>query len=231
MDDDAQASGTEQALRSALTDREVLFAELEHRVRNVMQMIAGFLSFQAAQATLPETKAALADVMRRIQGLDVAQRALLKLGAFDRVDLGAYLSAVLEELMTLEARPGVTCELAIQPVETGVDQASALGLVVSELAVNALKHAFPSGGGVIRLEVEALPVERCRVAVVDNGVGVSDDAPRPREGGLGMSLVEALSRQAFARLVLSGDKGMRAELEFPLVKPTAAAERGRGLPE
>lgn len=216
-------SGAEQALRSALADREVLYAELEHRMKNVMQMITSFLSLQASRAELPETKAALHDVMRRVQGLDVAQRALLKLGALDRVDLAQFLPAILRERMLLDARPDVTCDVAVEAVEASVDQASALGLVVNELAMNALKHAFPGGGGVIRLEVRHLSNGRAQVVVADNGIGLPGGPIPQCEGGLGMALIHALSRQAHAELLLSGDGGTRAALDFPLL---ASEERG-----
>jgi two-component sensor histidine kinase len=62
----------------ALTESQILLAELDHRMKNVMQMIAAFLSLPAKDAKTPEVRAALNDVMRRVQGLDVAQRALLK---------------------------------------------------------------------------------------------------------------------------------------------------------
>jgi two-component sensor histidine kinase len=210
-------SETEQALRSALVESEVLFAELEHRTKNIMQMIAGLLSVQASRAEHPETKAALRDVMRRVQGLDAAQRALNKLGALDRVELGPFLGAVVQELMALEPRPGVTFEVSAQPVETSVDQASALGLIVNELVTNALKHAFPNRGGEIRLEVGPLGESRGRVVVADNGVGRSEDQPRNGRG-LGMTLINALAGQARAELAFTNDAGTRAVVEFPVTQ-------------
>lgn len=209
-------SNTEQALRSALAESEVLFAELDHRMKNIMQMIAGFLSVQASRAEHPETKAALRDVMRRVQGLDVAQRALLKLGALDRVELGAFLGSVVSELMALEPRPDVTFEASAQPVEASVDQASALGLIVNELVTNALKHAFPGRPGEIRLEVGPLPNGRGRIVVADNGVGRSEQGRPKAASGLGMTLIDALAGQAQAEIAFTDGAGTQAVVEFPV---------------
>jgi two-component sensor histidine kinase len=226
MNSEQSRADGDSALRSALTESQVLLAELDHRMKNVMQMIAAFLSLQAKDAKTPEVRAALNDVMRRVQGLDVAQRALLKLGALDNVNLSAFLPAVIEELMALEGRPGVTCELAVRPVDTSVDQASALGLVVSELTTNALKHAFPGGGGVIRLEVGPVGADRGRVVVTDNGVGLSGF--ESRDDGLGMNLIQALARQARAQLAIATDAGFRAALEFPLARPNGGPGEAAG---
>jgi two-component sensor histidine kinase len=137
----------DQELQIALQNKDVLFAELEHRSRNTLQMISAFLAMAANSAKHPETKSALRDVRRRVESVDAAERALLKLAADDRVDLAEFLPEVVKELMVLETRPGLRFEMAVEPVETTVRQASSLGMIVNELTLNAMKHAYPAGGG------------------------------------------------------------------------------------
>lgn len=178
----------EPELRAALAERNILFAELEHRTRNTLQMIAGFLQLAAKAAEHPEAKAALKDVMRRVQMVDVAERTLLSLAAIDRVDLGIFLPQVVNELMALEGRGGVNFESSAECVVTSVHQATALGMVVNELATNALKHAFPGGSGMLRLEVRSLEDGRAQAVVVDDGVGTAmARGPRPG-GGMGTQI-------------------------------------------
>jgi two-component sensor histidine kinase len=209
------SGGVEQDLRDQLADREVLLAELDHRLKNIMMMIAGFLALQARRAESPETRAALHDVMLRVQGLERAQQALLKLGAWERVDLRPFLAEVVGQLILLEGRPEVRFEAFGTSLECSVAQASALGLVVNELATNSLKHAFPKGGGLLTLEVRQEPGGRGVVIIADNGVGWGGQ-PTRHDRGIGLRLIEALSRHAGAKITLTSDAGARAVLEFPV---------------
>lgn len=210
---DQQRDATEAALRQALADKEILYAELEHRTKNIMMMIVSFLSLQAARSKTEEAKVALRDVMRRVHGLNVAQRALVKLGVLDRVDLGRFLPEVVKELLSLEGRRAIRFETSTEHCETSVTQASALGLIVNELTTNALKHAFPDGSGVLSLEVRCTKAEGS-VVVSDDGVG-SPSAPHANgDTGIGLHLSEALSRQAGAELTVAVDRGTRCSLRF-----------------
>lgn len=201
-------------LRSALRERDILFAELEHRTHNNLQMVVGFVALAAKRAEHPETEAALQDVMRRVQMIDAAERALFKRGAFERVDLGEFLPEVVKELMALDGRPGVQAQYAVEPVETSVRQASALGLAVNELAMNALKHAFPGGSGRLTLELRRIGGDRAQIAVVDTGVGVASATSATKRGGMGAQIIEGLCRQAGAVIELTSNGGTHAVLEF-----------------
>jgi two-component sensor histidine kinase len=203
-----------RALRRALNERDILFAELEHRTRNNLQMVVGFIALAAKRAEHPEAKAVLQDVMRRVQMVDAAERALFKRGAFERVELAEFLPEVVKELMALDGRPGVKAEFAVEPVETSVRQASALGLVVNELATNALKHAFPGGHGRLMLELRRSGDMRALIVVADTGVGIAKTASATKCVGMGTQIIEGLCQQAEAVLELTSNAGTRAVLEF-----------------
>ena len=204
----------DQELQIALQNKDVLFAELEHRSRNTLQMISAFLTMAAKSAKHSETKSALQDVRRRVESVDAAERALLKLAADDRVDLAEFLPEVVKELMVLEARPGVRFEMAVEPVETTVRQASSLGMIVNELTLNAMKHAFPAGRGAIRLEVRRLGDVRAQVVVADDGIGAAAASTATRGSGMGRRIVDGLCRQTAANLEIHSGGGTRAVLEF-----------------
>jgi two-component sensor histidine kinase len=208
-------AGAEEArdLRLALIEKDVLFAELEHRTRNNLQMIVGLIALTARQARHPEAKAALQDIMRRVQMVDAAERALFSRAAFDRVDLADFLPEVVNELIVLDGRPQVQTEIAVEHVETSVRQASALALIVNELATNALKHAFPDDQGVLRLELRPIAQARAQIVVVDSGVGIADPSSSRRQG-MGTRIVEGLCRQAGAELTVTSAGGTRAIVEF-----------------
>ena len=103
----------------------------------------------------------------------------------------------------------------IDEVELGLDQAIATGLIINELVSNALKHAFPDERpGRVRVELKLLPAGRCRLAVIDNGVGLPSDCNTQQADTVGLQLVYDLMQQLHARLDLQREGGTTFAIVF-----------------
>jgi two-component system, sensor histidine kinase PdtaS len=185
-----------------LRDRAVLLQEMQHRIANSLQIIASVLLLKARTVQSEESRRHLRDAHDRVMSVAAVQRHLeFTLGD---VEVGAYLTKLCGSLASSMIRDGrpLTLEVRANDATVSSHTAVSLGLIVTELVINALKHAFPDGrGGAI---VVAYRVEQAQwtMSVADDGVGRST-AVKPGKPGLGTSVVEALARQLGARVVIS----------------------------
>jgi two-component sensor histidine kinase len=151
-----------------------------------------------------ETRLHLRDAHERVMSLASVQQQLRASRLGDRIEVGPYLSKLCDSLaasMIGDRRPlALTVEAGAGTAESGA--AVSIGLIITELVINALKHAFPPGRqGEILVQYEARE-DDWRLSVSDNGIGRQDLHERVHSG-LGTSIVEALARQLYARVELS----------------------------
>ena len=147
-----------------------------------------------------ETRQHLRDAHQRVMSVATVQQQLQPSGLGDRIEVGPYLSKLCDSLrnsMIDQSPHSLLVQAATGTVESS--QAVSLGLVTTELVINALKHAFAPGYEgeiVVRYDVDGAG---WRLSVSDNGVGRRDDGHERAGGGLGTSIIEALSHQLNAR--------------------------------
>ena len=186
-----------------LRQKGVLLEEMQHRVANSLQIIASILLLKARAVTSEETRRDLQDAHQRVMSVAEVQRHLHVTGGIDEIDVGSYLSKLcgsLSSSMTGESQP-IDIKVLAQNGRIGSDQAVSLGLIVTELVINAIKYAFPAltDDASISVSYEVNGAD-WKLVVADNGVGkdiVSD--PKPG-GGLGTAIVQALVKQLAAQI-------------------------------
>jgi two-component sensor histidine kinase len=196
---------------------EVLLKELQHRVKNNFQVIISFLSLQRRHAD-PQNQARFTSVMDRVHAIALAHDQLTFENDAGHVEFGDYLRALCANIDP--HLDGIAIEVEAGRVTLPIDRAVPAGLIVNELVTNSIKYAFDETGGVIRVafHVEADIGEAC-LAVEDNGRGMV--SPKPgngkREGGLGMTLVDAFAGQLDGRVEpLALERGTGTRVCFPL---------------
>ena len=195
-----------------LKQKEVLLAEMQHRIVNSLQIIASILMLKARAVTSEETRQHLQDAHRRVMSVAAVQQHLHSSGRADFIEIAPYLTKLcgsLGESMIGESRPA---RLKVDADERAVASADAisLGLIVTELVINALKYAFPDPekNAVVAVRYEVNGTD-WKLSVSDNGVGRPESAGPPPKGGLGTSLVSALAHQLDAKVVTtSGPAGL-----------------------
>jgi len=222
----------EKALLQARTDdllvqKEVLLAEMQHRIVNSLQIIASILMLKARHVTSEETRQHLQDAHRRVLSVAAVQQHLHSSGRQDLVDVAPYLSKLcssLGESMIGESRPATLTVTADASTVQSSDAIS-LGLIVTELVINALKYAFPNQSKaatvVVSYEINGTD---WKLSVRDNGVGRIEHSGSPAKGGLGTSLVKALAHQLDAQVeILSGSTGMHVSVTHATFVSRSAA--------
>jgi two-component sensor histidine kinase len=188
-----------------LRQKEMLLQEMQHRVANGLQIIAGILLLKARTVQSEETRMHLRDAHQRVMSVAAVQQQLLAASPGDRVYVGPYLSRLSETLaasMTDDSRP-ISLEVQADGGTVSSAEALSIGLIVTELVINAFKHAFigDAAPGALVIAHEAVETS-WRLTVSDNGIGTQEgqldsDKPRP---GLGTIIVETLAKQLDAHV-------------------------------
>ena len=210
-----------------LKGRAILLQEMQHRIANSLQIIASVLLLKARAVKSEETRRHLRDAHDRVMSVAAVQHHLEQ--SLGDVDIAPYLTKLCESLassMIRETRPLVLEVRADDAVVSSRDAVS-LGLIVTELVINALKHAFRDDqGGLILVEYRIDPDDGWILSVADDGSGMPAKTATTK-GGLGSTVIEALARQLGARVVSSNaEPGTKVALTF--IAPAAVAEPAAG---
>jgi two-component sensor histidine kinase len=213
----------ERALHAALEHQKVLLQEINHRVKNSLQLVASMLTLQAASD--PLLKQRLQEASSRIMAIGRAHDRLYRSPEVEQIDLGDYLPEICNDLTEVVGGCDISCESTGQ-VWLNTDRAIALALVVNELVTNAAKHAYPkSRCGKIWIRLAPGDADMARLSVRDEGVGVPPDFDINARVGLGMRITRALTHQAKVELRIERhSNGTEFIMEIPLAtrRPSAA---------
>jgi two-component sensor histidine kinase len=195
--------------------KEVLLHELQHRVKNSLQIVTSFVSLQRRKAA-PEAHDDLDVIASRIEALRVMYDKLYLVDHHHQIDFGSYLEELCGSLLQfqLAERKSVRLDLRCAPLQVNLDRSVPLGLLTSEFVLNSLKHAFVDGsGGTLTVRLETVDEQQARLLLADDGSG---RPPPTGSMGSGLRLIEQLADQADATLTWDRAAGTRAELFFPV---------------
>ncbi len=196
-----------------LNERGILLQEMQHRVANSLQIIASVLLLKARTVTSEETRLHLRDAHDRVMSVAAVQNLLQS--SLGSVEIGPYLTKLCASLATsmiAESRP-LAIAVRADMVTVSSHEAVSLGLIVTELVINALKHAFPDNrAGKVEV-VYGAGSPGWSLTVSDNGNG-RDKAKTTTRGGLGTVIVDSLAKQLGAVVIISDEApGTRVRLE------------------
>jgi two-component sensor histidine kinase len=188
---------------SLLREKGILLQEVQHRVANSLQIIASVLLQSARKVQSEETRVHLEDAHNRVMSIASVQQQLA-VSRLGDVALRPYLEQLCQSLgaSMIRDRDQLSIEVDADDSATSADISVSLGLIVTELVINALKHAFPGRReGKIVVAYHGAP-SSWSLTVSDNGVGMPKDAESAK-AGLGTSIVQALAAQLQAELKVS----------------------------
>ena len=205
------ASKTAALVADSKAETEIMLRELQHRMKNNLQVIVSFLALQARQSTSAEARDRIGSVMDRVLAIGLAHDQLSFKNSASSVDMRDYLRALCANIDP--HRPHITIDSEFDAASIPLDRAVPIGLVVNELVTNSVKYAFDEEGGVINVTFRVNDtIGEAELCVSDNGRGMGPARP----GSLGLRLVEILSRQLGGRLMTPEvEKGTKTVLTFP----------------
>jgi len=205
--DVTEARIAEKLREDMLKEKAVLLQELQHRVANSLQIIASVLMQSARNVQSEETRTHLVDAHQRVMSVATLQKHLATSPVGD-VELRPYFAALCDSIgaSMIHDHNQLSLDLTVDDSVTSADVSVSLGLIVTELVINALKHAFPSDrkGGRIKVGYHSDGGD-WKLSVTDNGVGMPAGASATKPG-LGTGIIEALTRQLDAQIEVDDAK-------------------------
>ena len=198
----------ELQVQELLREKDMLLEEMQHRVANSLQIIASILLIKARTVQSEETRLQLEDAHQRVLSVAAVQQHLRVSGRNEPIEIANYLSRLCETLaqsMIGDSRP-ISLQVDADPGTTVSHNAVSIGLIVTELVMNALKHAFPRAkpGAAIVVSYKVAGTD-WKLTVSDNGVGTPDVSASETKPELGTSLIRALTRQLDAVVATKSD--------------------------
>ena len=192
----------ERNLQAALEHQQVLVKEINHRVKNSLQLVASMLNLRANAQDDPTINQVFGDASSRVSAISRAHDRLYRNSDIARIELQAYLSDICRDLTDVTPDCPVTFE-ATGPISMATDRAIRLALLVSELATNAAKHACSEDGkGEVMVKLSRKGKNTARVSVSDEGVGLPADFNLERPSGFGTRMIKVLAEQIGAEVVI-----------------------------
>ncbi len=218
---------SEQAneLEEQVREKDTQLRELQHRVKNNLQMITTLIRVEARRVREPVAGAGFDRLAGRVEALGLLYNALADEKAHDAVDLGIYLSEIASAVMRAHAVEGIRLDLKVDTWPVSIDVAMPTGLVVNELLMNALKHAFEGrDGGTITLHCTT-DSQGSRVVIADDGIGLPEGTSWPLDGKLSALIVRSLVQNGKARVDVESapGKGTVVTITFNAVDAAPAA--------
>jgi two-component sensor histidine kinase len=194
----------------ALEQKDVLSREIDHRVKNSLQIVSAFLQMQQRQTKDPDARQAFAETSARVMSVARVHDSLYQAESIEDVDLGQTIENLCRDLSGMAGDNhsiGITADARVM---VPYRKAVALSLIATELVTNAFKYAFrEAGGGHIAVSVSDQGGGRVRIRICDDGEGLPEGwaERKPRGTGLGMKLVRAMLDQIDATLEVANDPG------------------------
>ena len=218
-----------QDLARKLRNKDALLLELQHRVKNNLQMITALIRMEARN--LPNTEAGkrFDRLEGRITALSLLYDCLSGENYRDSesIDLGVYLSQIASSVMQAHAPEGIRLDLTVDTWPVSVNVAMPAGLVVNELLTNALKHAFPGRDkGTIRLH-SLIDASGCYITIGDDGVGLPEGVSWPKPGKLGAVIAQSLRENARATLKVETAPGAGTTVTLFFAREAATPTTGQ----
>ncbi|MBR1199037.1 GAF domain-containing protein [Bradyrhizobium sp. AUGA SZCCT0240] len=204
-------------LQEALEHQALLTREMSHRVKNSLTSVVGLLRVQARSALSPDVRNALEDASLRVDTIAQVHDHLWRSSHVGFVELVDFMNELCKKLKG--TTDGHTLHCHADPMLLSADHAIPLGLLINELVTNAVKYAYPEGGGVIEVSAREID-EHLHVEVSDHGVGLPHgfDIDQPQTS-LGFKVIVGMVRQLQGHLTLtSGNpKGAHFLLDLPIL--------------
>jgi chemotaxis protein methyltransferase CheR len=212
-----------------LEQQRTLLREMQHRIANSLQIIASILLLKAGSVSSEETKNELRAAHQRVMSVAAVQSHLHASDGIEQIEMGPYLTKLSAGLSSSMVGPKQSIDIVVVASEGALPSSHAVsvGLIVTELIMNAIKYAFPKPRASARIRVTfEMAKSDWKLTVADNGVGRSPSQAPQISTGLGTALIGALAKQLNAQISESSTrKGLRVDVTrstFESLLPVAA---------
>ena len=208
-----------------MEEKGVLLKEIHHRIRNNLNIVSSLLEFQARSVDDEQVRAMFQDSQNRIFAMASIHEHLYQPASFTHVEIKPYIQNLVSDLGHIYSEQDITMQVNVEDVKLESATAIPLGLIISEITSNSLKHAFHSeenwSNGTKTKKINIVLKQNgdwFRLIINDNGIGLPSKITPSNSTTLGLQLISMLARQLEGSLDLGRPEGVGTEtsLSFPV---------------
>jgi len=217
LHDITQRKQSEKIIKKNLLEKETLLAEIHHRVKNNLQIIASLLKFQTQYIKDESLLDLFQNSISRVRSMAMIHQNLYDNNDFVNIDFEGYLQVLSKDLFSMykvDSR-NVKLNLDINNIMLDINVSVPISLIINELISNALKHAFPDNmKGTINVSAMINKEGETVIAIKDDGVGIPSNIDVFEPSTLGLRLVHLLAKQLNAKIEKVNTKGTGISISF-----------------
>jgi len=211
----------EAKINADIKEKEIMLAEIHHRVKNNMQVIISLINLQLVQnskaMTAGQSAETAAKLQNRIRSMALVHEMLYESKNFSRINLGEYIRklAMLSVTTYCTAAHPIATDISSPDEYADIVLAVPLGMIINEVLTNSLKYAFPaSRAGEIRITLDTCDDDQCQLTIRDNGIGLPEDFDINSTPTIGLNLISILCKQINGTMDMHNDHGMYFSIRF-----------------
>jgi PAS domain S-box-containing protein len=212
----AAAEASAQIAARELQEKEVLFREIHHRVKNNLQVVQSLLKMEVRTLPPSEARAAIESMVLRVRSMAMVHERLCQMPGLASLSVAGYLRDIFEgAIASYSIQPGqIKFDLDAEDILLNLDRAIPFGLLANELISNSLKHGFPAGRkGTIAVSIHRM-ASAVRMVVRDNGIGLPMNFDAGSCKSMGLKLVESLAHQLGGAMLFTSKQGCHVQGDF-----------------
>lgn len=208
----------EVKIQAAGEEEEVLRQEVHHRVKNNLQTILSMLSLYTGNNTNPDIEAVLKNMHSRVATISLIHKQLYDSNSLVEIDMQKYVNSQINDLFSIYPvrTKKIVLKLNLEPVVLDVDRSIHCALLINELVVNAIWHAFlGKERGMLQVEFSETSNDTLRLLVGDDGIGLPEDIVVSQTRTIGLRMACNFIQRLQGKLTLSRKEGTRFQIDFP----------------
>ncbi len=208
-----------EKIQKSLKEKETLLREINHRVKNNLQIIASLLHLQEANINDEKMANVLKESESRVKTMSMVHEKLYQSPSLTDINFKQYLEKLVYDILyTYGIEIGnIKVQLDIGDINLNLETAIPLGLIINELITNTIKYAFPQNEGTITIKLKSL-TENLEITIADDGIGLPKNFDIEQIETLGLQLVNNLIDQLNGELKVNSDKGTEFIITFKELK-------------
>lgn len=217
-----------EILNTLVFEKEWLLKELNHRVKNNLQVVISLLNSQSAYLENKDALLAIQDSQHRMNAMSLIYQKIYEAENLALIDMCWYIPELIAYLKgVFNTEKKISYKLDIECVDLDVGQAVPLGLILNEAIINAIKYAYPEmEKGEVNIRLKRIVNETYRLIISDNGIGMANDAALKNKSSFGMHLMDGLSTQADGTFNIESKNGLTITIDFTKQELAKTANKG-----
>ncbi|MEQ9187004.1 MAG: sensor histidine kinase [Cryomorphaceae bacterium] len=207
-----------RTIQASLKEKEVLLREVNHRVKNNLQIVSSLLFLQSRNTKDPISKGLIKEAHQRVQTMSTIHQKLYQESQFNQVDFDKYIAELIQQTISSYRlhELNIATNIDIQYLDVKMDQAIPLSLIIHELVTNSMKHAFQDlSEGMIAVQLRR-EQDHLQLRYEDDGAGLDLEPEKTDTSNIGMKVIELLTQQINGSIHLVTRKPLIIQISFPI---------------